>query len=70
MQYDKKAITTIGDKMFKKEMSIKEFVSLPEIQTLIDEGMMTVNAVDEQEVEYEDDTQHLLDEINSTGMLK
>ncbi len=56
--------------MFKKEMSIKEFVSLPEIQTLIDEGMMTVNAVDEQEVEYEDDTQHLLDEINSTGMLK
>lgn len=56
--------------MFKKEMSIKEFISLPEIQTLIDEGMMTVNAVDEQEVEYEDDTQHLLDEINSTGMLK
>ena len=31
---------------------------------------MTVNAIDEQEVEYEDDTQHLLDEINSTGMLK
>ena len=51
MQYDKKAITTIGDKMFKKEMSIKEFISLPEIQTLIDEGMMTLNAVDEQEVE-------------------
>jgi hypothetical protein len=56
--------------MFKKEMSIKEFANLPEIQTLIDEGMMTVNAIDEQEVEYEDDTQHLLDEINSTGMLK
>ena len=56
--------------MLKKEMSIEEFVSLPEIQTLIDEGMMTVNAIDEQEVEYEDDTQHLLDEINSTGMLK
>ena len=56
--------------MLKKEMSIREFVKLPEIQTLIDEGMMTVNAIDEQEVEDEDDTQHLLDEINSTGMLK
>ena len=56
--------------MFKKEMSIKEFANLPEIKTLIDEGLMVVNAIDEQEVEDEDDTQHLLDEINSTGMLK
>ena len=40
--------------MFKKEMSIKEFVSLPEIQTLIDEGMMTVNAIDEQEEIYDE----------------
>ena len=35
--------------MFKKEMSIKEFIELPEIKTLIDEGLMTVNAIDEQE---------------------
>lgn len=55
--------------MLKKEMSIREFVKLPEIQKLIDEGMMTVEAIDEQEIEYEDDTQHLLDEINSTGKL-
>ena len=52
--------------MFKKQMSIKEFANLPEI----DEGLMVINAIDEQEVEDEDDTQHLLDEINSTGMLK
>ena len=31
--------------MFKKEMSIKEFIEQPEIKTLIDKGMMTVNAV-------------------------
>ena len=55
--------------MFKKEMTIKEFISLPETQTLIDEGLMVVNAIDEQEVEYEDDAQHLVDEINSTGKL-
>ena len=58
------------NKMFKKQMSIKEFANLPEIKTLIDEGLMVVNAIDEQEIEDEDDTQHLLDEINSTGMLK
>ena len=56
--------------MFKKEISITEFANLPEIKTLIDEGLKVVNAIDEQEVEDEDDTQHLLDEINSTGMLK
>ena len=35
--------------MFKKEMSIKEFIEQPEIKTLIEKGMMTVNAIDEQE---------------------
>ena len=30
--------------MLKKEMSIKEFIEQPEIKTLIDKGMMTVNA--------------------------
>ena len=32
--------------MFKKEMSIKEFIEQPEIKTLIEKGMMTVNAID------------------------
>jgi|TARA_B110000027_G_C15983277_1_gene239727 hypothetical protein len=56
--------------MFKKEMSIKEFVSLPEIQTLIDEGMMTVNAIDEQEEIYDENIDEFVEEINKTGMLK
>ena len=70
MQYDKKAITTIGVKMFKKEMSIKEFIEQPEIQTLIDKGMMTVNAIDEQEEIYDENIDEFVDEINKTGMLK
>jgi len=55
--------------MFKKEMSIKEFIELPEIQTLIDEGLMTVNAIDEQEENIDDNIDEFVDEINKTGKL-
>ena len=55
--------------MFKKEMSIKEFIELPEIQTLIDEGLMTVNAIDEQEEIYDENIDEFVDEINKTGKL-
>jgi len=55
--------------MFKKEMSIKEFIELPEIQTLIDEGLMTVNAIDEQEESIDDNIDEFVDEINKTGKL-
>ena len=56
--------------MFKKEMSIKEFIEQPEIQTLIDKGMMTVNAIDEQEEIYDENIDEFVEEINKTGMLK
>ena len=69
MRYDKKAITTIGVKMFKKEMSIKEFIEQPEIQTLIDKGMMTVNAIDEQEEIIDENVDEFVNEINKTGKL-
>ena len=55
--------------MFKKEMSIKEFIELPEIQTLIDEGLMTVNAIDEQEENIDDNIDEFVNEINKTGKL-
>jgi len=55
--------------MFKKEMSLKEFIELPEIQTLIDEGLMTVNAIDEQEENIDDNIDEFVDEINKTGKL-
>jgi len=55
--------------MFKKEMSLKEFIELPEIQTLIDEGLMTVNAIDEQEESIDDNIDEFVDEINKTGKL-
>jgi hypothetical protein len=55
--------------MFKKEMSIKEFIELPEIKTLIDEGLMTVNAIDEQEESIDDNIDEFVDEINKTGKL-
>jgi len=55
--------------MFKKEMSIKEFIELPEIQTLINEGLMTVNAIDEQEENIDDNIDEFVDEINKTGKL-
>ena len=56
--------------MFKKEMSIKEFIEQPEIQTLIDKGMMTLNAIDEQEEIYDENIDEFVEEINKTGMLK
>ena len=56
--------------MFKKEMSIKEFIEQPEIQTLINKGMMTVNAIDEQEEIYDENIDEFVEEINKTGMLK
>lgn len=56
--------------MFKKEMSIKEFIEQPEIQTLIDKGMMSVNAIDEQEEIYDENIDEFVEEINKTGMLK
>ena len=55
--------------MFKKEMSIKEFIELPEIQTLIDEGLITINAIDEQEESIDDNIDEFVDEINKTGKL-
>ena len=55
--------------MFKKEMSIKEFIELPEIKTLIDEGLMTVNAINEQEENIDDNIDEFVDEINKTGKL-
>ena len=55
--------------MFKKEMSIKEFIEQPEIQILIDKGMMTVNAIDEQEESIDDNIDEFVDEINKTGKL-
>tara|TARA_R100000458_G_C8206029_1_gene195033 strand:- start:706 stop:876 length:171 start_codon:yes stop_codon:yes gene_type:complete len=55
--------------MFKKEMSIKEFIEQPEIQTLIDEGLMTVNAIDEQDENIDDNIDEFVDEINKTGKL-
>ncbi|MDA9103174.1 hypothetical protein N9J64_00235 [bacterium] len=55
--------------MFKKEMSIKEFIEQPEIKTLIDKGMMTVNAIDEQEEIYDENVDEFVDEINKTGKL-
>ena len=55
--------------MFKKEMSIKEFIEQPEIQTLIEEGLMTVNAIDEQEESIDDNIDEFVDEINKTGKL-
>ena len=56
--------------MFKKEMSIKEFIEQPEIQILIDKGMMTDNAIDEQEEIYDENIDEFVEEINKTGMLK
>ena len=55
--------------MFKKEMSIKEFIALPETQTLIDEGLMVVNAIDEQEEIYDENIDEFVNEINKTGKL-
>ena len=55
--------------MFKKEMSIKEFIEQPEIKTLIDKGMMTVNAIDEQEEIIDENVDEFVDEINKTGKL-
>lgn len=55
--------------MFKKEMSIKEFIELPEIKILIEEGLMTVNAIDEQEENIDDNIDEFVDEINKTGKL-
>ena len=55
--------------MFKKEMSIKEFIEQPEIKILIDKGMMTVNAMDEQEEIYDENIDEFVDEINKTGKI-
>ena len=55
--------------MFKKEMSIKEFIEQPEIKILIEEGLMTVNAIDEQDENIDDNIDEFVDEINKTGKL-
>ena len=55
--------------MFKKEMSMKEFLEQPEIQTMIEEGLITVNAIDEQEEIIDDNIDEFVDEINKTGKL-
>ena len=55
--------------MFKKEMSIKEFIEQPEIQIMIEEGLITVNAIDEQEENIDDNIDEFVDEINKTGKL-
>ena len=55
--------------MFKKQMSIKEFANLPEIKTLIDEGLKVVNAIDEQEEIYDENIDEFVDEINKNGKI-
>lgn len=55
--------------MFKKEMTLKEFIELPETKILIDKGFMTVNAIDEQEEIIDENVDEFVDEINKTGKL-
>jgi N-acetylmuramic acid 6-phosphate (MurNAc-6-P) etherase len=56
--------------MFKKEMTLEEWIKLEEVQTLIEEGLIVANAVEEMEEDIDENVDPFIEEINKTGMLK
>jgi glutaredoxin-related protein len=73
MQYDKKAITTIGVSMDDVKNVLKlsnnNFIFV-DIKKRNQKDIPILDMEEDIESNLLDDTQHLVDEINKTGMLK